>query len=217
MYPPDGSKSAQGYDLQTATNVYAPFLLSILLHPLLVETAKTAETGTVRIVWCASHAPDLFGPRGQIAFVPNTILGAGTKDGKGREVMMLREGFGGAPVYAQSKAANIMFGVECAKRWGADGIISTSLHPGNLRTELVRDRTGFEKWVAGWMNHPAEMGAWTELYAGWSPDVTPQMNGRYFIPWGRVGRYNAELERVIGEGKGETLWEVCEGVVEGYM
>lgn len=64
MVPPQGSKSVQGYDLQTATNVYGPFLLSVLLAPLLADTAKTAETGSVRIVWAASHAADLFGPKG---------------------------------------------------------------------------------------------------------------------------------------------------------
>ncbi|KAF2833520.1 NAD(P)-binding protein [Ophiobolus disseminans] len=210
MYPPDGSKSVQGYDLQTATNVYGPFLLSVLLYPMLRDTVGKAETSSVRIVWCASHAPDLFGTKEQLGFVQNTIAG---EQGK----MMLREGFGGAPVYAQSKAADIVLGVECARRWGGDGISSTSLHPGNLLTELVRYRTGFEKWVAGLMNHPAEMGAWTELYAGWSPEVAPEMSGRYYIPWGRVGRYNADLERAIAEGKGEKLWEVCEGIVEKYM
>lgn len=96
------------------------------------------------------------------------------------------------------------------------GIISTSLHPGNLRTELVRDRTWFEKWISGWINHPAEMGAWTELYAGWSPEVTPEMNGQYFIPWGRVGKYNANLEKAIANGKGDKLWDVCEAIVEEY-
>jgi retinol dehydrogenase-12 len=97
------------------------------------------------------------------------------------------------------------------------GIMSTSLNPGNLRTELVRDRSWFEKWIAGWLNHPAEMGAWTELYAGWSSDITPQMSGCYVIPWGRVGMYNEGLQKAIEEGKGETLWTVCEGIVAKYM
>lgn len=97
------------------------------------------------------------------------------------------------------------------------GIVSTSLNPGNLRTELIRDRSWFEKWVAGWLNHPAEMGAWTELYAGWSPAITPQMSGCYVIPWGRVGMYNEDLQKAIEEGKGETLWGVCEGIVEKYI
>jgi retinol dehydrogenase-12 len=210
MVPPTGSKSAQGYDLQTATNVYGPFLLSILLHPLLVETAKKAETGSVRIVWAASHAADLFGPPGGVTFVKDTVV-----NGKG--IMMIKEDFKGGPSYAQSKAADIMLAVECARRWGDDGVISTSLNPGNLRTELVRDRTWIEKVVAGWLNYPAKMGAWTELYAGWSPDITPQMNGCYIIPWGRVGRYNEGLEKAVEEGKGGQLWSVCESIVREYM
>jgi retinol dehydrogenase-12 len=114
MVPPANSKSAQGYDLQTATNVYGPFLLSILLHTLLAATARSAKTGTVRIVWAASHAADLFGPPGGVHFVSDTVRGEG---------MMIKEDFRGGPSYAQSKAADIMFGVECAKRWGGEGML----------------------------------------------------------------------------------------------
>jgi retinol dehydrogenase-12 len=57
------------------------------------------------------------------------------------------------------------------------------------------------------------MGAWT----GWSPAVTPQMNGCYIIPWGRLGKFNEGLEKAILEGKGEKLWCVCEEIVEKYM
>jgi retinol dehydrogenase-12 len=114
MVPPTGSRSAQGYDLQTATNVYGPFLLTALLHPLLAHTAAKAETGTVRIVWAASHAADLFGPKGGVYFVPDTIQG-----GEGR--LMIKEDFKGGPSYAQSKAADIVLSVECARRWGEQG------------------------------------------------------------------------------------------------
>jgi retinol dehydrogenase-12 len=120
MVPPAESKSAQGYDLQTATNVYGPFLLSILLHPILAATAEAAETGTVRIVWAASHAADLFGPIGGVHFVPDTV--AGHEAGG----MMIKEDFRGGPSYAQSKAADIMLGVECAKRWDGEGMLSFS-------------------------------------------------------------------------------------------
>ncbi|KAH7085750.1 short-chain dehydrogenase [Paraphoma chrysanthemicola] len=212
MVPPSGSKSVQGYDLQTATNVYGPFLFTVLLHPLLAHTARTAETGTVRLVWCASHAPDLFGPPGGVTFVPNTV----DVEVRGMNMDMIKEDFKGGPSYAQSKAADIILATETARRWGEEGIISTSLNPGNLRTELVRDRSWFEKLVAGWLNHPAEMGAWTELYAGWSPEITPKMNGCYVIPWGRVGRYNEELEKAVHGGKGDKLWTVCEQIVGRY-
>ncbi|CAO2650472.1 Nn.00g017640.m01.CDS01 [Neocucurbitaria sp. VM-36] len=213
MVPPEGSKSVQGYDLQTATNVYGPFLLTILLRDAIVKAAKKADTGSVRIVWAASHAADLFGPPGGVHFVPDPA-----QDGDLGEKLKIKEDFAGGPSYAQTKAADIMLGVECARRWGDEGIISTSLNPGNIRSELVRDRTWFEKFVAEWIiNHPTKMGAWTELFAGWSQEITPQLNGCYIIPWGRIGEYNDGLKQAITDGKAKQLWEVCEGIVQKYM
>ena len=162
MVPPTGSKSVQGYDLQTATNVYGPFLLTVLLRDAIVKAAKEGETGSVRVVWAASHAADLFGPPGGVHFVPDPA-----QEGTVGERLKIKEDFAGGPSYAQTKAADIMLGVECARRWGEEGVISNSLNPGNLRSELVRYRTWFEKFVAEWIiNHPVEMGAWTELFAG---------------------------------------------------
>lgn len=43
------------------------------------------------------------------------------------------------------------------------------------------------------------------------------------IPWGRIGGYNAELQKAIarqedgGEGKAEKLWEICWDVCKDYM
>jgi retinol dehydrogenase-12 len=134
--------------------------LTILLQPLMGKTASTAETGTVRAVWTASHVADLFGPPGGVHFVRDDAQGSGN-------ALKIKEDFAGGPSYAQSKAADIMLGVECAKRWGKEGILSVSLNPGNLRSELVRDRSWFEQLLVQWVIcHPPAMGAWTELYAG---------------------------------------------------
>ena len=34
--------------------------------------------------------------------------------------------------------------------------------------------------------HNAKLGAYTELWAGLSPEVTEEQNGKYIIPWGRL-------------------------------
>jgi NAD(P)-dependent dehydrogenase (short-subunit alcohol dehydrogenase family) len=117
--------SAQGYDLQTATNIYGPLLLSVLLHDVLARTTAKAETASVRVMWTASHAADLFGPPGGVHFIPDPLQPSD------EEKFKIKEDFAGGPSYAQSKACDIILGVECAKRCGADGIISTSLNPGN--------------------------------------------------------------------------------------
>jgi retinol dehydrogenase-12 len=113
MMPPPGSVTKQGYEAQTGTNVYGPFLFTQLLYPILKKTAETAETGTVRVSWAASLAVELVAPKGGVMF---TI-----KDGIETEI----KGDGSQQiVYGQSKAANVMLAVETARRWGGEGIIS---------------------------------------------------------------------------------------------
>jgi NAD(P)-dependent dehydrogenase (short-subunit alcohol dehydrogenase family) len=51
MVPPQGSKTKQGYELQLGTNNVAPFLLTKLLTPVLIKTAKTAPANSVRVIW----------------------------------------------------------------------------------------------------------------------------------------------------------------------
>lgn len=109
MIPPDGSKTKQGYELQTGTHVYGHFLFTVLLEGVLKETAKVAETGTVRVTWASSSGAELMAPSAGVEFNEDGLL----KETHPKELC-----------YGQSKAANILQGVELAKRWGKDGIIS---------------------------------------------------------------------------------------------
>ena len=86
-----------------------------------------------------------------------------------------------------------MFSNELQRRYGDQGIISVSLHPGNLKTDVQRHVSPIEKvlsvsgavsagGVCGerWLTeavvaqapllHPASMGALTQLWAGTTPD-----------------------------------------------
>lgn len=56
MIPPDGSKAAQGHELQMGTNCVGPYLLTKLLTPLLVKTAASSPPGSVRVTWAGSLA-----------------------------------------------------------------------------------------------------------------------------------------------------------------
>jgi retinol dehydrogenase-12 len=162
--------------------------------------AKTAETGIVRVVWTASHVADLFGPPGGVHFVRDDAQGSGN-------ALKIREDFAGGPSYAQSKAADIMLGVECANRWGKEGILSVSLNPGNLRSELVRDRSWFEQFLVQWVIcHPPEMGAWTELYAGkWTCSIESRLLGSSGLMIDRlVSRHHPPDERVLCCSLGEA-------------
>lgn len=85
---------------------------------------------------------------------------------------------------------------ELARRYGSQGIVSTSLNPGmstsitrltshatdptrigNLRTELQRHASSLMKVLINWMLYPASFGALTQLWAGTSPEGL-QANGK---------------------------------------
>jgi retinol dehydrogenase-12 len=66
MIPPQGSKTAQGYELQLGTNNIAPFLFTKLLTPILQSTAKTAPPRTVRVVWLSSSVAESASPTGGV-------------------------------------------------------------------------------------------------------------------------------------------------------
>lgn len=67
MVPPEGSKTAQGYELQLGTNNIAPFFFTKLILPVLVNTTKVAKKDSVRVVWVSSSAGE-FAPNPAIDF-----------------------------------------------------------------------------------------------------------------------------------------------------
>lgn len=190
MTPPAGSKTAQGHELQLGTNVLGPWLFTHHLTPILVETAASSPKGSVRVTWAASLAT---------AFSPK----AGLKwDGDAPKT------HGKPPIdYAQSKAANYLLAAEFASRFGKEGVVSNAWNPGNLRSELQRHQAGVEKFVTSLVVFDTVLGAYTELYAGWSPEAGEEANaGKYIVPWGRFGKVKPDLE---ASPEGPKLWEWC--------
>jgi NAD(P)-dependent dehydrogenase (short-subunit alcohol dehydrogenase family) len=163
MAPPQGSKTKQGYELQLGTNNVAPFLFTKFLTPILASTAKTSPTGTVRVVWVSSSAADSLSP-------PN---------GVDMNNLDYKEDKPAFHKYAVSKAGNIFHCKEFAKRYGRDGIVSVSLNPGNLRSDLQRHLPGWQMAILNLFLYTPIHGAYTELFAGLSPEVTPDKNGAW--------------------------------------
>lgn len=82
--------------------------------------------------------------------------------------------------YGQSKTANILFAVEAAKRWKADGISVNALMPGDIPTSL-------QKYYADWINgipsdqiKSPEQGAATSTMLAVSP-IVEGVTGKYFV------------------------------------
>ncbi|KAJ2912527.1 hypothetical protein MD484_g7884, partial [Candolleomyces efflorescens] len=191
MAPPTDQVTAQGYDLQFGTNVLGHFHFTKLLIPTLLNTVKSAPDWKPRIVHTSSVVSSLASP---LDF--NTL-----NDGPARR--------GKAPrwLYKQSKLANIMVSNELARRFGEQGIISASVNPGNIRTELRRFMSPTVETILGYLTlHPVHLGALTQLWAGTSAEGA-SMNGKYLIPWARYGQPNPVA---LDEGSNNELWRWLE-------
>ncbi|KAI1177937.1 NAD(P)-binding protein [Nemania sp. FL0916] len=185
MYPPEGSIDAQGNDLQFGTNCLGPYLLYKLLLPLLEKAAAISPTASVRVAWAGSIAVHVAIPQPQ-----GIVIEA---DGRPSNQ-------GVKPNYAQSKVGNVFFAREFAKTTPQTGVVHAAFNPGNLRTELQRHWVGVDAWITDkFIVYEAIYGAYTELWAAVSPELTPDKSGAYVYPWGRFGDLPAGVEHSMKE------------------
>ncbi|KAJ2925917.1 hypothetical protein H1R20_g11178, partial [Candolleomyces eurysporus] len=197
MAPPTEQVTAQGYDMQFGTNVLGHFYFTKLLIPTLLDTAKSTPDWKPRIIHTSSVVSSLASP---LDF--NTL-----KDGPARRSK------GPRWLYKQSKLANIMVSNELARRFGEQGIISASVNPGNIRTELRRHMSPTVENILGYLTlYPVQLGALTQLWAGTS-DEGRSMNGKYLVPWARYGRPNPAA---LDEMANNELWKWLEEQVDKH-
>lgn len=107
MVPPQGSKTAQGYELQLGTNTLGHFLFVRFLTPLLLETAKSTPRDSVRIVWVSSQAAD---------FAPVPAIDFSNMDYHIDEDAMTK--------YQRSKVGNLLHAAEFSRLYQESGIVS---------------------------------------------------------------------------------------------
>ncbi|POS72587.1 hypothetical protein DHEL01_v209022 [Diaporthe helianthi] len=205
MLTSNNAKSPQGHELRMATNCFGPQLLTGLLAPLMVQTARSqpSQKDSVRVVWVSSMV-NRSGPMiwDEASDKPELLSG-------------------GMDTYMQSKVGDVFLAHEWGERLAGDGIVSVSLHPGLMKTELQRDNKVMQT-IMGIMFKPAKFGAYTELFAGFSPDVTVQKNGSFLSPWGRFDSLRDDVGVQIkskeqgGTGLSKKFWEYCESAIESF-
>lgn len=150
-------KTAQGYELALGVNCVGTFLLTKLLTPTLVATAKSEPPDTVRVVWLSSFGLGQFAPQDRGIDMDNLDYHIPKPH---------------VERYGISKCGDWLLGVEFARRHRKDGIVSAPVNPGNVRTELARDQTIGLKVVAHAVVYPIINGVYTQLFAAFSPEVT---------------------------------------------
>lgn len=196
--PPE-ALTAEGYDMTFGTNVVGPFYFTELLVRALYK-ASTPNSKS-RIVNFSS----------QMGILGASVFGSGLdfstfKDSPNRRKLSP------TTLYNQSKLGNVVYAQEFARRYG-DKIVSVSIHPGPIFTELPRNSYDTNNSVILFFfklaTYPVSMGVVTPLFAGTSPEVE-NLNGEYINQWDRVGK-----PRSNDPALGRELWTWLEEQVEG--
>ncbi|CAG8032427.1 unnamed protein product [Penicillium salamii] len=205
--------SLVGYDLQLGTNVLGPYLLTTLLCPIMKKTADTSPLNSVRVCWASSITIEL---------APNGGIGM---DDFGSPVFSNNK----LTNYCASKAANNMLASEFGKKCRDGKVLSVAFNPGNLNTGLTRYLTlpflgSIVPRLMSLVLWPARYGAYTELYAGLSPDLTIEKHvGAFIWPWGHVGYLRPDIESSLhsqedgGSGKAAQLLKWCDREIKDFI
>lgn len=192
------TRTAEGWELQLATNHLGHFGLTTGLHGAL------AAAGGARVV-SVSSAGHL---RAGVDF---------------DDLMFERREYDPWAAYGQSKTANILLAVGIARRWADAGIVANALHPGGIMTNLQRhvsaeELTAMRARFSGGNAVPnfktPEQGAATSVLLAASP-LVDGVTGRYFEDCNEAGPH-AEGTRTGVEAyaldpeAADRLWTVSE-------
>lgn len=192
MATPPG-KSESGHDIQLATNHIGHFLLTKLLLPLLEKTAASPNSD-VRVVTLSSSAfnmaPDI-----------NTITSTDKLCATGPWTR-----------YGATKAANILFAAELARRYPA--IKSVSLHPGMIKTDLWKpneENSGIAAYLLSfgkYFGKSVPQGSLNQLWAAAGAKKGELTNGGFYLPVGKLSRGNKWAK---DRADAKRLWAWTEG------
>ncbi|KAJ5020639.1 hypothetical protein J3E73DRAFT_386549 [Bipolaris maydis] len=199
MLTPQGSKTKQGYEQQLGTNCVAPFLFTKLLTPLLVATAKKESAGSVRVVWVSSAAAHVGAPKG----------------GVDMQNLDYKKDAGAPTKYSVSKAGNVLHATEFQRRYGGEGVVSVSLNPRNVGTDLTRYTPKWLKLIFLLILYPPVYGAYTELFAALAPEAAKLKESEWIVPWGRVVGLRQDYYSEQGKENAKAFWEWSEQQVNG--
>jgi NAD(P)-dependent dehydrogenase (short-subunit alcohol dehydrogenase family) len=194
-------RTAQGWEMQFATNHLGHFALATGLH-----RALAAASGA-RIVSVSSSAHHL----SPVVF---------------DDIHFERREYEPWLAYGQSKTANVLFAVEASKRWASDGITANALMPGGIHTNLQRYVPAEElerlRAAAGGADlkwKTPEQGAATSVLVATSP-VLDGIGGHYFedcneAEAGNLSARNGVAHYALDPDAAARLWQVSAKTLAG--
>ncbi|PVH76768.1 NAD(P)-binding protein [Cadophora sp. DSE1049] len=199
---PYGTVSKQGHEIHMATNCLGHFLLTKMLLPILLRTAKSSPEASVRVVYTSSGIIDIAAPPGGLSLAD--LVPGGFSKSLDRK-------------YAASKAGCWMLTAELDKRTRKDGLLCVCQSPGTLNTKGWDRAPRMVKLMMKPVMHEPKMGAYTGLWAGLSPEVKLEDGGKIGLPW---GRWDTDPKKEMlasmkskeegGTGLSAEFWAWCE-------
>lgn len=201
-----GTRTKQGHELTMGVDALGPYLLTQLLLPKLIATAKTAPPNSVRIVFAGSPIIETNAPKGGIII---SELRNPTIDSIAN--------------YGMAKSGNLFLASEFSKIISKHGVISLANNPGNLKTAIWDPAPWLIRKIMSITMYPPLYGAYTNLWTGLSEGITVDDGGRYAVPWGRwhpglKGDLLLALksESEGGTGQASEFWKWCAEVTKYF-
>lgn len=112
---------------------------------------------------------------------------------------------------SRAALAKVVFAITLSRRLEGSGVTVNALHPGAVRTGLLRNLPWYLRAAAfpvQWFFASPEKGATTPVYLASSPAVDG-VSGKYFIDCREVAPSAEALDAKVGE----TLWQASEALV----
>lgn len=192
MMLPELRRTADGWEMQFATNFLGHYQLTLGLRPAL------AAAPAARII-ALSSSGHLFSPilfdDPSFRFVPYDPLIA----------------------YGQSKTAAILFAVEATARWRDQGITVNAVMPGAVATNLQKHTGGLR--TPPERRKSPQQGAATPVWAAIAPQLQG-IGGRYFedmneaeVVFSRNEALTGVAHYAVNPANARRFWELCERLI----
>lgn len=225
-----------GIELTFATNHIGHFLFTCLIMPKLIKAAQanpTTAKGATRIINVTSRSPTMAAMRWSDMNFERTNADLPQDEQPNYEMQRAwgiadaeRRSYTSIEAYNQSKVANVLFSIALTKRlYDKHGILALAVHPGVIRTELVRHANpGTLQAVADLMKRGVykykslAAGSSTTLVAALDPKLGPgetkdgKENYGVFLADCQIS--DALRPLAASSAEAERLWELSETLVK---
>jgi len=186
-YYSDLELNSAGLEMVLAANHLGPFLFTQLLMPLLQKSADARVINVASIAHKDTRTIDF------------------------DDINYQRSRYTGWGSYSRSKFCNILMARELAARFGPQGMMAFSLHPGGVRTQIAEKNSNWFTALGWRLAKPffitAEQGALTSVHLAIAPkDELLPHNGQYFYRSRKVNSNRPSQDMTLAA----RLWDWSE-------